>query len=390
MKKLIIILLSIFIFCSSNGQINNNNNIIVTVLTKQLKQGTSLTIDEAGAGLPKIQFKLNELEAVSSIADKILKSNNFKELSNENFIKSIFKIFNRTIDVNSNSIYLYSNFLEKCNREFVMYKNNEIDYEGIFIDKKNKIVFDFHYIPELINYEKDFPDLTNIENIKITRTSSYDNLEIEIPHWKDIPDLDQHRKRNIQILVARNMYLFNDSKAHGLWLRAHDEYFMASLVKTFGYYEDNQLNRWVADKTEFSNKNIEEVNKVIYNKKCDGKIVVNYPVLEIISENDEKATKMFDFFRFDYFDWFSDNKNNLELTFSQKAEIIARLHSFIFSNMKDYRTFDYMGKFAEYNDSENKYSNEFEKHNYYNIPNFKKQWQEAKEDGDGIARPGEE
>jgi hypothetical protein len=58
--------------------------------------------------------------------------------------------------------------------------------------------------------------------------------------------------------------------------------------------------------------------------------------------------------------------------------------------MQEYRTYQYMGGFAEWFDADNKYSKEFEKHNYYNIPNFKKQWQEAKVEGDGIARPGEE
>ena len=57
---------------------------------------------------------------------------------------------------------------------------------------------------------------------------------------------------------------------------------------------------------------------------------------------------------------------------------------------EEYRTCEYMGGFAEWYDGDNKFSKEFEKHNYYSIPNFKKQWQEAKEEGDGIARPGEE
>ena len=45
---------------------------------------------------------------------------------------------------------------------------------------------------------------------------------------------------------------------------------------------------------------------------------------------------------------------------------------------------------AEYNDWDNKYSKEFKLKNYYNIPEFEKQWKQAKIDGDGISLPGEE
>jgi hypothetical protein len=263
-------------------------------------------------------------------------------------------------------------------------------YNNIFIIKERGFITNLYAIPELIKYEKLFPNLVTIENDIIYRKEPDLGNQIIIARWKDIPDLDQQRKRNIQTLVARNMYLFNDSKAHFRWLVLNDQYFMRSLVTTFGYYDDNELNKWVADNTEFSSHNIEEVNKILYNKKCDGKIIVNYPILELISEDEKKATDMYYFLRWDYFNWFLEDNNNLELTFSQKAEIIARLHSFIYSNMQEYRTYQYMGGFAEWFDADNKYSKEFEKHNYYNIPNFKKQWKEAKEMGDGIARPGEE
>ena len=35
-----------------------------------------------------------------------------------------------------------------------------------------------------------------------------------------------------------------------------------------------------------------------------------------------------------------------------------------------------------------KYSKEFIKHNFYNLKDFKKQWKDAKVDGDGVAYPG--
>ncbi|WP_264554440.1 hypothetical protein [Flavobacterium sp. N1861] len=185
------------------------------------------------------------------------------------------------------------------------------------------------------------------------------------------------------------MYLFNDSKAHFKWLILNDETFMRSLVTTFGYYDDTALVEWVAENTKMDAQDLEPLNEIIYNKKCDGKIGFNYTFLKIISENDEKATEKFNFLKWYYFDWLLNPKNTLELTFSQKAEIIARMHSFIYSNMNDYRTYEFMGTFAEHYDYDNTYSKEFKAKNYYNIPDFEKQWKEAKLEGDGITLPGE-
>ncbi|CAD7806737.1 hypothetical protein CHRY9390_01555 [Chryseobacterium aquaeductus] len=59
------------------------------VLEKQLKQGTTYTIDEVGAGLPKVPFEIQKLDAMAQVVSSILKSNGFTELSNENFNQKI-------------------------------------------------------------------------------------------------------------------------------------------------------------------------------------------------------------------------------------------------------------------------------------------------------------
>lgn len=98
----------------TNSTIENiskmNENTIEKVLEKQLKQGTTYTIDEAGGGLPKVQFEAEEFEATAQIADKILKSNGLNMLSNVDFNKKIKNVFGRIIDSNSQSNFLYINY----------------------------------------------------------------------------------------------------------------------------------------------------------------------------------------------------------------------------------------------------------------------------------------
>jgi hypothetical protein len=384
-----------------NSTVENTNkmkdNIIETVLTKQLKQGTTLTIDEAGAGLPKNKFEIDELEAVSKITDKLLKSNNFKELTNEDFISRIKNIFNRTIDVNSNSIYLYSNFLQKCDRELIMYKNNEIDYVGIFIDKKGKMITDFYYIPELVDYQKEYPTLTKIENIKVTRQSSYDNLGIEIPHWKDVPNLKEIRKRNIETLVARNMYLFNDSKAHFRWLVLNDQYFMRSLVTTFGYYDDKELVKWAVENTEshdddqYKKSDFKGLSEILWNKKCDNSYLINTNALQIIKEisTPKNYSRIFDVYTILQDLVHSNEEFSFdEIPFKDKAKIVAHIlefgEQFKYDDAYGYNQM-FLGKFIYYLDAKKKYINEFELNNYYNLPNLKKWYQLAKAEKDGFA-----
>ena len=53
----------------------------------------------------------------------------------------------------------------------------------------------------------------------------------EVYQWQQIPDLKEQREKNIDKLVHRNKYLFNDDKASFQWLIANDAYFMSELVK---------------------------------------------------------------------------------------------------------------------------------------------------------------
>ncbi|OMQ09511.1 hypothetical protein [[Flexibacter] sp. ATCC 35103] len=396
-KIIIVLVINFYVVCYAQGtkievkkdrtsnigsDDNINDTIIETVLVKQLKQGTTQTIDEAGAGLSKIQFGIDELEATLQIADEVLKLNGFKALDTDNFNKKVKNVFGRIIDPKSKSIFLHVNFFDKCDRDFVMYNNNEIDYDGIFIEKQRKIILKFYYIPELIDYQKQYSKLNNIENTKIIRKSSIDNLEIEIPHWKDIPNLKDQRKKNIQTIVARNMYLFNDSRAYFKWLLLNDQSFMEKLVTNFGYYDDKELLKWVVENTKVDSNTPNELDKIFWNKKCDGTVKLNleiFPVLkDIIKSND------IDYFEplKEYVMYLLTNKEiRKELPLQDRAKLLAHLVYFgeQYRYDKNYNDKSYFMQRIWMRDIDDSVKKEIIRNNYYNLPDYKNLYEKSEE-----------
>src|SRR5690606_6643616 len=147
--------------------------------------------------------------------------------------------FGRIINPDSENRYLYINYFNKCDKEFNYNPNNGIDYLGTYIIKNENFITDFYYVPEIINYQKEFPEIAKVEENTPIKYRDKDNNDYSIELWKDLENNNQpeynltnKRKKNIRTLVARNMYLFNDNRSQYKWLILNDEYFMESLVKT--------------------------------------------------------------------------------------------------------------------------------------------------------------
>lgn len=353
------------------------------VLEKQLKQGTTLTIDDAGAALPKIPFETEELEATAQLAEYILKSNGFKDLSSENFNLKVKNIFGRIIDPNSQSAFLYVNYLDKCNREIMAFKNNRIDYEGTFIDKKRKIITDFYYIPELIDYQKEYPELNDIESNKIIRKSSIDNLDIEIPHWKDVPNLKEIRKKNVQTIVARNMYLLNDNKAQYKWLILNDQQFMESLVKNFGYTQDAELLKWVIEKTRFDKNDPSDYGKLFWIKKCDGSFKLHantFKMLQKLYVPKDSSENRFILSNIQSYLEYLGGEKKIEDNLNEEEKVKLMANLAYFAEQYKYNP-SYsggsriMGRLRFFLSEAD--ITILEKNNYFNLPQFKEWWDNA-------------
>ncbi len=386
-SKSIYILLILTISCkdknSDKSEVensNNNNNMIENILKKQIIKGANHYIDEAGVEMPKNEFDILEFDAIVNLCSEKLYSSGYKTISQEEFGNKINRVFGRTITFSSEKKYLYINNFNKCDQEFNQFPFNGVDYNGTYIIKKEKFITNFYFLPELINYKNEYPEIFNIEGSTPVKYIDNDNNSYSIELWKDIPDLDQQRDNNIQTLVNRNKFLFNDSKASFAWLKFNDAYFLESLVKTFGYVEDKDLSKFVLDRSLEDN---DEFGKVLWNKDCKDNLQFHVEILNIIKElPKEKQAKYYDKI-LDYLDYLLIDKlhekaGEVDLTFSQKIEMLGKLA--YYATKSSNNNVDFYYRFFKYLNDE-KYQKEFEKQAYYKIKDFKEVYEETKNGG---------
>ncbi|MGR3856535.1 hypothetical protein [Chryseobacterium indologenes] len=360
----------------------NDDTIIPKVLKKQLQEGASKSIDEAGAELVKIPFDIEELDASAETVQKILFSNGFKEISNNEFIDKIKTVFGRIIDINSSNPFLYVNYFDKCDRSFVTYSNNSVDYEGGYIDKKRKLFTDFYYLPEIIDYQKEYPTLSDIESSKIVRKSS-SQVEVEIPHWKDVVNLKEQRKVNNQRIIARNMYLFNDNKTYIIWLVTHDKNFIKLLVKNLGYDKEPKFNEMLINEY-IQSKDQYKIGELIFAKNCNKELEIRDGILQSLTDTYQKSSNPKDLYGLMEFvsklletDEYNNYSENEKI---KMVAYLANTYDFLFK--KNHRNQDgwdlrwnILGAYFE-DDSRSeikwpKLKEEMQKNNYYNLPNLK-------------------
>lgn len=104
--KYITLLFPLFLGCQNketqNSQTKNHNNVdknmIEIVLKKQLENGASQFIVEAGVEIPKEEFSDEELDASTYFGKRILDSNGYKNISNKDFYNKVVTIFKRKLD----------------------------------------------------------------------------------------------------------------------------------------------------------------------------------------------------------------------------------------------------------------------------------------------------
>ena len=324
-------------------------------------------------------FSSSDLEVILPITKTELKSKGFKFPSNDEFIAKIKMVFGRTIDLKLQSNYIYINFWDKCDKSFIYNPNNISDYFGIYAIKNENYITESYALPQIIDYQKMFPDIVDYESsLPKTMKSLEDgesiehNVEVSRYLWKDEKKLVKQRLENLETLVNRNKYLFNDNKASLVWLKFHDAFFLDRLVKVFGYVEDKDLLKWVLDRS----LNDDEFDKILITKNCDNKYIFHKEVFEIIAKADTKSKKK-------YFDFLSKHFPKIEdLSFSEDTKIKA-LYCYYATNLdKNNNTSSFYSFFPKLDDE--KYEEEFKRNNYYNLPDFKELYNDTRHGGIGL------
>ena len=346
------------------------------IIKKQLKYGAAQYFEEVGVEIPKPEFSIDELNEVTIVASDILKKNGYKQLSDEDFKFKIKEIFNRILEMNSNNNIVNLNYFDKCSKEIIKFPNNGTEYNSTYIIKNQKMITDFYYLPELIEYEKKYPQLyeAELKTSNVYKDKDGDNIKIE--KWRDLEDLKNMRYTNIQKLVNRNKYLFNDNKASLAWLKFNDQYFLESL----GYTKDKDLVGWVMKRNETKAK--EFVNEFVFVRNCKGELEIRDGVLKYIEEStteNEKTHAYVDAIA--AYDVHNGNNNWNEKEILKIRAYIANTYDFLFSKFQtigntNIGRFSYLGLIFYNSNKENgKEWNEneqnFKDNNYYNLPHLR-------------------
>jgi len=390
-----------FIVMNSCGQNNNNTPLtketklqdtmnIEEVLKSQLLAGKSALYNETADG-ETYKFEEKDLQVTIPYLKSALKNAGFKFIDDELFLKKIKTVFGRIIDMKLASKYLYLTTLDNCNKELVFYTNDhtvQINPPSYYIIKKDNFITELYSVPQIIDYQKEYPKIADIEN-SIKTDLIKNGMRLQLYLWKEAEknkepeyNLKNLRKKNIQTLVARNMYLFNDSRAHFKWLILNDEYFMQSLVRTFGYYDDKELLKWVVEKTKFDKDNPQDLDKLFWNKKCSGTVKLNleiFPVLkEVIKPNG------IDYFEplKEYAMYLLTNKEiRKELPLQDRAKLLAHLVYFgeQYRYDQNYNDQSFFMQRIELFDLDGSLKKEIENNNFYNLLNYRDLYKRSEE-----------
>lgn len=390
MNKIILItLMSCLISCNTKqdnslpGKTETNKKLLTRdnmeiekILERQLKAGGYSSFYDTDYAFYK--YDKSDLEVTLNPIKKILINHGYKIIPKDIFISKIKTVFG---NINRYEDIFYINGFDKCAKpKSINYYDPDGFRNDLYFSTENRIVLNLYSLPEIIDYQKDYKEIAAKEDkFPTVIAKEGDDEKIYLTKWKDIPDLAKQRQKNIDLLINRNKYLFNDSKANLVWLKFYDKEFLESLVKTFGYVKDQDLLKWVLDRNliKIADTDLKEFGKILWTKTCDNNIIVHKEVFDLIAKQDKTAFKNYNLSLRVFAEDFKDDN----LSFSEVAKIKA-LVCYYGTKMTDDNLFSYF-----FNIRDQKYEEEFKKNNYYNLPDFKEIYELTRKGG--ISLPGE-
>ncbi|MDR2236602.1 MAG: hypothetical protein LBE92_10790 [Chryseobacterium sp.] len=391
MKKFFLILFAFQLFsCQKESKATiedkkdiNTSNItkIEDVLKKQLNAGMSGLFEETTDG-ETYQYTSQDLDAIIPLQKEKLKLSGFRFLTNSGFNDKVNEIFGRIIDSQSQLKYLYATPLDKCEKNIVFNRNKytaSINPPSYYIIKNENFITDLYAIPEIIDYQKKYSNISMLED-NINTNTIIDGNNVKLNLWKDADDLQNRRYFNEQLLVNRNKYLFNDNKASLVWLKSNDEYFLESLVKIFGYTKDKDLLGWVMKRNE--SKANDFVNQFLFVRNCKGELEIREGILKYIEDHtteDEKTQNYVNAIA--SYDVNDKNNNWNDKEIIKIRAYIANTYDFLFMKYQNIGNtnigrFSYLGLIFYNSNKENskdwqQIEENFKQNNYYHLPHLK-------------------
>ncbi len=251
----------------------------------------------------------NDFDISRDIVAEGLKNSGYQFISEEEFSKKLYDIFKITKNSNcamvssaNDQITLFGNAMDgskntRIKNQYDLYG----DTQNLFIVPNEKFLTQTFLVKDLV---------------KINGNS----FNINLP----------------QFIIARNKYLFNNSKTDLNWLLFNDKEFLKRLVTDFGYDQEEKINQLVLEdlykKYADPNHNItEKMGELFFTKNCEGKLQIQQGLLDFVSRHTTKDDDRFIYALGNYLDYlFKEDKDDIftespskKFTMEEKAKIVA-------------------------------------------------------------------
>lgn len=343
------------------------------VLEKQLLKANSISNEVTT--IQYYPYDKEDLEISIELLDSILKKDGYNLI--DDFYSKVKAVFGN-IKLFDNIYFLKTD--NKCyNSNEILYNDSEGFKFNLYFSIDKKLMIGQYAIPELIDYRTKYPEISKIEDTISVTKKDKEGENIYVTRWRDISDLKEQRKKNIETLVARNKYLFNDDKDSFDWLIKNDAFFMEQLVKRFGYTQDFELLEWVIKKTHYDKNYPEDYGSLFWVKNCDGSIKLHSNTFKILQKlyNVKTAYQILEDIK-GYINYLGDEEQSKkeELTEEQRIKILANIAYFGEQyKYTDDSPYQMMGRLRYFlSDSQ---VDILVKNKYFNLPKFKEWWDKA-------------
>lgn len=254
-NSVLIILVFLLISCNKKNDVDKQNNNYQSINAKEIKELINLQKNANFEDFrPDNPYKPSEidLKTLIPLVKNGLANAGFKTISDEEFKNKVNDI------VKSNKI------------------KNHIDFTTLFANTLDRT------IKTLDDHEFDF-DLTNNQFI----IKKY-NFMIPMLFLEDIVKMKDDNNYSIvlpQNIIARNKYLFNDSKADLTWLLSNDKDFLKTLVISFGYDKEPKINKMILEDfyAEFDDK--QKIGFLFFTKNLNNNFEIRQGLIEYVNNN---------------------------------------------------------------------------------------------------------
>ena len=376
MKKILLLIFSLgyMIMLQMTSCVNNKiKSKEERVLEKQLLKANSISNEVTT--IQYYPYDKEDLEISIELLDSILKKDGYNLIDNfDSKVKTVFG----NIKLFDNIYFLKTD--NKCyNSNEILYNDSEGFKFNLYFSIDKKLMIGQYAIPELIDYRTKYPEISKIEDTISVTKKDKEGENIYVTRWRDISDLKEQRKKNIETLVARNKYLFNDDKDSFDWLIKNDAFFMEQLVKRFGYTQDFELLEWVIKKTHYDKNSPEDYGSLFWVKNCDGSIKLHSNTFKILQKlyNVKTAYQILEDIK-GYINYLGDEEQHKkeDLTEEQRIKILANIVYFGEQyKYTDDSPYQMMGRLRYFlSDSQ---VDILIKNKYFNLPKFKEWWDKA-------------